>query len=46
MSLSSTGGVSDLGSLASSDYKSQDDAAELDDIKSQYSGTQAGVTVF
>jgi len=46
LSLTSAAGVSDMGSLAASDYKSQDDAAELDDIKSQYGGTQSGVTVF
>ncbi|KAF9028563.1 ATP dependent helicase [Hymenopellis radicata] len=28
------------------DYKSQDDAGEFDDVKSQYAGTQSGVTVF
>lgn len=39
-------GQSDLGSLSQYDYKSQDDAADLDDMKSQYAGTQNGVTVF
>ena len=40
-------GQSDLGSLSSQyDYKSQDDAGDLDDMKSQYAGTQNGVTVF
>lgn len=39
-------GQSDLGSLFQYDYKSQDDAADLDDMKSQYAGTQNGVTVF
>lgn len=39
-------GQSDLGSLSQYDYKSQDDAGDLDDMKSQYAGTQNGVTVF
>ncbi|GLB34623.1 putative AAA domain containing protein [Lyophyllum shimeji] len=39
-------GTSDLGSLSQYDYKSQDEAADLDDVKSQYAGTQSGVTVF
>jgi len=39
-------GQSDLGSISQYDYKSQDDANDLDDVKSQYTGTQAGVTVF
>ena len=42
----SVAGQSDLGSLSGYDYKSQDDAADLDDMKSQYAGTQSGVTVF
>ncbi|KAF9557154.1 hypothetical protein CPC08DRAFT_66663 [Agrocybe pediades] len=42
----SVAGQSDLGSLSHYDYKSQDDAADLDDMKSQYAGTQNGVTVF
>ena len=42
----SVAGQSDLGSLSAYDYKSQDDAADLDDMKSQYAGTQNGVTVF
>lgn len=42
----SVAGQSDLGSLSGYDYKSQDDAADLDDMKSQYAGTQNGVTVF
>ncbi|KAH8117014.1 hypothetical protein DFH11DRAFT_1143982 [Phellopilus nigrolimitatus] len=45
-SLSSVAGVSDMGSFSQFDYKSQDDAADLDDMKSQYTGTQSGVTVF
>lgn len=45
-SLSSMAGASDMGSLSQFDYKSQDDGADLDDMKSQYSGTQSGVTVF
>jgi regulator of nonsense transcripts 1 len=43
---SSVAGTSDLGSISQYDYKSQDDAADMDDMKSQYAGTQAGVTVF
>ncbi|KAF8077632.1 AAA domain-containing protein [Lyophyllum atratum] len=39
-------GASDLGSLSQYDYKSQDEAGDLDDVKSQYAGTQSGVTVF
>jgi regulator of nonsense transcripts 1 len=35
-------GASDSGSF---DYKSQDDAVD-DDVKSQYAGTQSGLTVF
>jgi len=42
----SVAGQSDLGSVSQYDYKSQDDANDLDDVKSQYTGTQAGVTVF
>ena len=42
----SVAGQSDLGSLSGYDYKSQDDAADMDDMKSQYAGTQSGVTVF
>lgn len=45
-SLSSVAGASDMGSLSQFDYKSQDDTADLDDMKSQYTGTQSGVTVF
>ncbi|KAG8898911.1 hypothetical protein FRB99_007071 [Tulasnella sp. 403] len=48
LSQSSMGGTSDLGSLAF-DYKSQDDAADLDDVRSQYSqshASQSGVTEF
>jgi regulator of nonsense transcripts 1 len=39
-------GTSDLGSVSQYDYKSQDDGGDLDDMKSQYAGTQSGVTVF
>jgi len=46
LSLSSIAGASELGSLSTYDYKSQDDAADQDDVKSQFNGTQAGVTVF
>ena len=42
----SVAGQSALGSLSQYDYKSQDDAGDLDDMKSQYAGTQNGVTVF
>ncbi|KAI0726685.1 AAA domain-containing protein [Fomitopsis betulina] len=45
-SFSSTAGASDMGSLSQYDYKSQDDGTDLDDMKSQYTGTQSGVTVF
>lgn len=45
-SFSSTTGASDMGSLSQYDYKSQDDGTDLDDMKSQYTGTQNGVTVF
>ena len=45
-SLSSMAGASDMGSLSQFDYKSQDDSGDLDDMKSQYTGTQSGVTVF
>lgn len=43
---SSVASASDMGSLSQYDYKSQDDAADMDDMKSQYAGTQSGVTVF
>lgn len=42
----SVAGASDLGSLSQYDYKSQDETADLDDMKSQYAGTQSGLTVF
>jgi len=42
----SVAGASDLGSLSQYDYKSQDEATDMDDMKSQYAGTQSGVTVF
>ena len=45
-SFSSIAGTSDMGSLSQYDYKGQDDISDLDDVKSQYTGTQAGVTVF
>ncbi|KAF7799610.1 hypothetical protein EIP86_010848 [Pleurotus ostreatoroseus] len=45
-SFSSMAGTSDLGSLSQYDYKSQDDTTDMDDMKSQYTGTQSGVTVF
>jgi regulator of nonsense transcripts 1 len=43
---SSVAGASDIGSVSQYDYKSQDDAGDMDDMKSQYAGTQSGVTVF
>ncbi|KAF7363977.1 Regulator of nonsense transcripts 1 [Mycena sanguinolenta] len=39
-------GTSDIGSLSQYDYKSQDDAGDMDDMKSQYAGTQSGMTAF
>ncbi len=45
-SFSSMAGTSDLGSLSQYDYKSQDDTSDMDDMKSQYTGTQSGITVF
>ena len=45
-SFSSVAGTSDMGSLSQYDYKGQDDISDLDDVKSQYTGTQTGVTVF
>ena len=45
-SFSSVAGASDMGNLSQYDYKSQDEAADMDDMKSQYTGTQSGVTVF
>lgn len=45
-SFSSMAGTSDLGSLSQYDYKSQDDGTDMDDMKSQYTGTQSGITVF
>jgi regulator of nonsense transcripts 1 len=45
-SFSSVAGASDMGSMSQYDYKSQDEAADMDDMKSQYAGTQSGVTVF
>ena len=39
-------GTSDIGSVSQYDYKSQDDLGDMDDMKSQYTGTQSGVTVF
>ncbi|KAJ3866800.1 ATP dependent helicase [Lentinula novae-zelandiae] len=36
----------DMGSISQYDYKAQDESGELDDMKSQYTGTQSGVTVF
>ncbi|KAH7874834.1 ATP dependent helicase [Lentinula edodes] len=36
----------DMGSISQYDYKAQDESGDLDDMKSQYTGTQSGVTVF
>lgn len=44
-SFSSAAGT-DMGSMSGYDYKSQDGASDADDMKSQYTGTQSGVTVF
>jgi len=41
----SFGSASEVESLATYDY-SQDDLNDMDDVKSQYAGTQSGVTVF
>lgn len=47
LSQSSLAGVSDLGSnLSALDYKSQDEAVDLDDLRSQYSHSQSGFTEF
>lgn len=45
-SFSSLAGASDLGSISQYDYKSQDDSTDVDDMKSQYTGTQSGITTF
>ncbi|KAJ8517197.1 hypothetical protein ONZ45_g5573 [Pleurotus djamor] len=45
-SFSSVAGTSELGSVSQYDYKSQDGTTDIDDVKSQYNGTQSGVTVF
>ncbi|KAF9053236.1 AAA domain-containing protein [Panaeolus papilionaceus] len=42
----SVAGQSDFAGMSQYDYKSQDETADLDDMKSQYAGTQSGVTVF
>ncbi|KAJ3912930.1 AAA domain-containing protein [Lentinula edodes] len=34
------------GSISQYDYKAQDKSGDLDDMKSQYTGTESGVTVF
>lgn len=39
------GGASTAGTSAW-DYKSQDDAGELDDVRSQYASTTSGVTTY
>jgi regulator of nonsense transcripts 1 len=35
-----------MASMSGYDYKSQDGTTDLDDVKSQYAGTQSGLTVF
>lgn len=44
-SFSSAAGT-DMGSMSGYDYKSQDGTTDTEDMKSQYAGTQSGVTVF
>ncbi|KAF8301116.1 hypothetical protein DL93DRAFT_543740 [Clavulina sp. PMI_390] len=47
LSQSSFAGISDIGSnLSALDYKTQDEAADLDDMRSQYSQSQSGFTEF
>ncbi|KAG8948888.1 hypothetical protein FRC04_009227 [Tulasnella sp. 424] len=46
LSQGSLAASSELGSFAASDYKSQDEALDLDDVRSQYSQSQSGVTEF
>ncbi|KZS88332.1 hypothetical protein SISNIDRAFT_262680 [Sistotremastrum niveocremeum HHB9708] len=46
LSYSSLAGTSDLASLSQFDYKSQDDATDLDDMQSQYAPTVSGITTF
>ena len=45
-SFSSVAGTSDMGSLSQYDYEGQEDISDLEDVKSRYTGTQTGVTVF
>ncbi|KAG2031601.1 hypothetical protein BDR03DRAFT_972142 [Suillus americanus] len=45
-SFSSAAGASDVASMSGYDYKSQDGTTDLDDVKSQYAGTQSGMSVF
>ncbi|KAG1865129.1 hypothetical protein C8R48DRAFT_706094 [Suillus tomentosus] len=45
-SFSYAAGASDMASMSGYDYKSQDGTTDLDDVKSQYVGTQSSVTVF
>lgn len=45
----SVGGQSEISLMSGAtgfDYKSQDETADMDDMKSQYAGTQSGVTAF
>ncbi|KAG9018942.1 hypothetical protein FRB90_008136 [Tulasnella sp. 427] len=46
LSQGSLAASSELGSFVASDYKSHDDALDLDDVRSQYSQSQSGVTEF
>ncbi|KAG2052850.1 hypothetical protein BDR06DRAFT_1009213 [Suillus hirtellus] len=45
-SFSSAASASDMASMSEYDYKSQDGTTDVDDVKSQYAGTQSDVTVF
>ena len=45
-SFSSAAGASDAASMSMYDYKSQDGTTDTDDVKSQYTGTQSGMTEF
>jgi hypothetical protein len=45
-SFSPVAGASDMGNTSQYHYKGQVEAADMDDMKSQYAGTQSGVTVF
>ncbi|KAG1865105.1 hypothetical protein C8R48DRAFT_705999 [Suillus tomentosus] len=45
-SFSSAAGAFDTASMSAYDYESQDGTTDLDDVKSQYAGTQSGGTAF